>query len=137
MKITHKINHGWAPSASPLYTEPVGVRYQAEVDASVARMERAYRRAVKRLQYAERKLREAHQKADRQHRVTTLQQLVEQRRAELDDLGRMMTAYVREDGKARHRTGRDDHLEMGKYVRPPKKRAPTFPVKSVKPHRPR
>src|SRR6266704_242133 len=99
MKVAHKINHGWTPPASPLHTEPGGQRYQTEVDTSVARMERAHRKALQRLQYAERKLQQAHQRAGRQPRIAPLERLVAQRHNELDDVGRMMTAYVRADSK--------------------------------------
>ncbi len=51
MKIIHKVNHGWVrPSPEP------SDRYIAEVDASVRKAERAWRKASKRLARTERQI---------------------------------------------------------------------------------
>lgn len=47
MRIKHKLNPGWRPTAP----EPIGDRYQAELDTMSARAEKAWRSAEK---YAER-----------------------------------------------------------------------------------
>lgn len=88
--MTHKINHGWVPPA-----DPISDRYQREVDRSTDRGDRAYARAVKRLEAAERRLARVAAIPQATRSVVKEQAarlIVEARREELVILARQMQA---------------------------------------------
>lgn len=122
MKLKHKINHGWQRPP-----EPVSDRYQREIDASLRKAERAWRRAQKALERAERK-------AAQQPSPETIaardeaRRLALQRLDELRQIEEIMRTPTYAPTTAVHRTGRDDRLEVGVYVRPKKKRQPKSAV---------
>lgn len=105
-------------------SDPVDLDYDAEVQQSTQRAEREYERAQERLARAERRLAKAVAARQARKRITQLQELVSLRRAELAGLQRlMMTApVVHGDKQIRHRTGRDDHLELGIRKQPSRRR---------------
>lgn len=86
MKIRHKINHGWAPdNTDPAWAE----RVEQEAEATSAAAAHDYAKAQERLARAEKRLAEAKQG----HNTTKIKRLkaqVEERRAELGALARLM-----------------------------------------------
>jgi hypothetical protein len=115
MKLTHR------PPGSSWFAAPaadhVDDGYEAEVQRSTQHGEREYQQAQGRLARAEQRLAGAvsgRATAARKKRLAALRALVDERRAELAALERLMTAApVTAIRQARHRTGRDDHLELG------------------------
>lgn len=78
--------------------EPVSERYQAEIDSSVSRLTRKYERAQKRLAATEaRRDRLAALPSTKAHELRSLELAIEQRRAELREIERLMMPgdYVR------------------------------------------
>lgn len=55
MKIHHKINHDWMPPTSPLRSDDIDERYEAEVAQAVRKAEKSWRGAQKALERAERR----------------------------------------------------------------------------------
>jgi hypothetical protein len=56
VKMSHKVNHGWTPPASPLHSDVPDVpdeRYEAEIAQALSRAERSWRRAQRALEHAE------------------------------------------------------------------------------------
>lgn len=89
MKLRHKINHGWAPPASPLHPDPVSVGYEAEVQATLRRAEKAWRKAQKALATAE--WRATRRPAPEDHEtIRQLRAEVDRRLAELRELESLM-----------------------------------------------
>lgn len=114
-------------------SDAVDPEYEAEVQQTTQRAEREYRKAQERLRKAEERLAEALRKQQAQKRVTELRELVKLRRAEMEDYRKLMVAapVVQADKQIRHRTGLDDHLELGVRKRPPSRlrnRPPTPPA---------
>lgn len=107
-------------------SDSVTPEYEAEVQQATGRAEREYQKAHERLARAEDRLAEALRKQEARKRITQLRQEVDQRRAELEDCRRLMMAapVPQADKQIRHRTGLDDHLELGVYKRQKRKRRP-------------
>lgn len=101
MKLSHNAHGSWQrPSAA------VDDAYEAEVQRSTAKGERLYRLAQKRLAAAEARLARAQaQPRIKKHVLAELAATVEIRRAELDELRRMMTSSP---ASAQHR-GHDSY----------------------------
>jgi hypothetical protein len=91
MRITHKVNHGWAPNQNDPAWE---ARIEREAVAVTNATERAYVRAQKRLARAQERLEAAAARVGvKPARLAQLEAVVEMRRQELLDLARMMTAH--------------------------------------------
>lgn len=122
MKIAHR-----APAADwfavPV-SDPVDPEYEAEVQQATQKAEREYQKARECLRHAEERLAEAMQRRQARKRVLQLQQEVDLRRAELKDCECLMMAMpvMHTDKQVRHRTGLDDHLELGILKRPKRKK---------------
>lgn len=110
------------PIPPPWYIEPVAVLtedYQRQIDRSTGKLEREYARAEKRAQQAELRLHRAQQSPrtrNKPRQLAELTVLVEIRRAELDEIRRLMNHSTAGRG-VMHRTGREERLEMGTGVR--------------------
>ncbi|MER5843188.1 hypothetical protein ABT099_23410 [Streptomyces prasinus] len=122
MKLKHKINHGWQRPS-----EPVTDRYQREVDASLRKAEKAWRRAQKAVERAERQAAQ-HPSPEAIAARGEARRLVLQRLDELRQIEELMHTPTYAPTAVLHRTGRDDRLEVGTYVKPKKKRQPKSPV---------
>jgi hypothetical protein len=124
-------------------SDPIDDRYQAEIDASVGRLEARYRRAEKALAAAERRAETARAeleaaaassaRAARQRRYDRLLLIVEDRRRELREIERLMAA----DGYGRDSRRRHIRQESGAITiplgdttgtRPKPAPIPVFPV---------
>lgn len=122
MKLRHKINHGWQRPS-----DPVSDRYQRQIDASLRKAEKAWRKAQKAVERAERV-------ASQRPTPETIaardeaRRLVLQRLDELREIEELMRTPTHAPATAVHRTGRQDRLEVGVYVKPKKKRTPKSPV---------
>lgn len=118
MKIRHRTPAArWFEAPA---SDPVSDDYAAEVQQATERGEREHRLARERLDRAERKLAAACAReagAARKKQIRQLEELVARRRDELAAYERLMTAPVTTPRRARHRTGRDDHLELGVHQR--------------------
>jgi hypothetical protein len=131
MRIEHRVPVAdWF--AVPVSAE-VSPEYEAEVQRSTQRAEHEYRRAEIRLARAEERLAVALRQQARsvtRKRIAHLRELVDQRRAEFDEIAKLMVTapVVLPDRQIRYRTGRDDHLELGDYKRPPLRHMPPGPV---------
>ena len=122
MKIEHRASVAdWF--AVPV-SDHVDPEYEAEVQQATQRAEREYRQAQERLRRAEERLAKARREQQARRRIIQLQQEVDLRRSELETCRRLMTAtpVVQTDKQVRHRTGLDDHLELGVYKRPKRKK---------------
>lgn len=123
MKIQHKI-----PIALKAKAEPISERYQAELDNARTRAERVWRQADRRRQRAEQHA--AHQPTSANklaHELVCAE--AERLWAEFEELDRLMrqapvSSVHSGAGQIRHRTGRDDNLQLGVHKRPRKKRPP-------------
>ncbi|MFJ4785125.1 hypothetical protein [Streptomyces sp. NPDC088794] len=124
MKLKHKINHGWQRPS-----EEVTDSYQREIDASLRKAEKAWRKAQKAAERAERM---ARQKASPETIAARdeARLLVLQRLDDLRQIEELMRTPTHAPTSAVHRTGRQDRLEVGTYVKPKRKRQPKAPVKS-------
>lgn len=113
-------------------SDPVDPEYEAEVRQSTERAEREYQRARDRLARAETRLVAALRKQARKKEIRQLRELVELRRTEFAEYQRLMAApALPADKQIRHRTGLDDHLELGEYkCEHPKNVAPGPVVRS-------
>ncbi len=100
MKLQHKINHGWAPPASPLRSDPVDVRYETEVTAAVRKAAKAWRGAQKALARAQRRMQHS-PSPDTRTAVDDLRAEVERRYAELRELEIQMQSAPGYDGSNR------------------------------------
>jgi hypothetical protein len=113
-------------------SDPVDDAYEAQVQQSTERGERGYRQAQERLARAEKRLASLNAQAGvpgRKKLIKRLEGLIAERRAEVAEYERMMTApVVPADKQLRLRTGLDDHLELGVRKRQPPKRVPAAPV---------
>lgn len=85
MRITHKVRPPRQPK--PVEIDPA---YQAEVDRSTDKLEKAYRAAQRRAEGAERRLRRAEAARARAAEVRELRAEWERRVAELTELERLM-----------------------------------------------
>jgi hypothetical protein len=123
VKITHR-RPGTNWFAVP-ESDPVDEHYAAQVQQATERAERQYKQAQQRLAHAEKRLARAlaeKARAGHKKRIAQLRALVDERRAELADIERMMTTpAVTADKHIMLRTGLDNHLELGQY-KPPKPR---------------
>lgn len=93
MKIRHKPTR--AQLAAAFRNDPITPEYQAEIDRTMEKTRVEYERAQRRLDAAERKLRRAHRQRNarnRKRQIAELEILVELRRAELEQIHRIMTA---------------------------------------------
>lgn len=129
MKIAHR-NPASKWFAAP-ESDPVDEDYETEVRQATGRGEREYRQAQGRLARAEKHLAAAQaQKATAaaRRRTAQLREIVDERRAEVGRLARLMTAPVTADKQVRLRTGLDDHLELGEHRPQPPRRVPPGPV---------
>lgn len=93
MRLTHKVNHGWAPQGptDPAWERRVEREAQLVTDAA----ERAYARAQQRLDRAQRRLEVAAEKVNiRPAQLARLEFVVEERRQELLALARLMTTHA-------------------------------------------
>lgn len=87
VRLTHKINHGWAPNRNdPEWEE----RVEREAEATTAKAQKAYERAQARLERAEAKLAEARAQPAKRTTLRNLAAEVERRRQELIDLHNLM-----------------------------------------------
>lgn len=114
MKVNHR-NPGSNWFDVPV-SDPVDAGYEAEVRQSTDHAERDFRRAEARLARAERRLAVAARlrgAAARRVNLAALRDAVDARRAELEEIRKMMAPVISADKQIRHRTGRDDHLELG------------------------
>lgn len=112
-------------------SDPVDEDYEAQVGRSTERGEREYRQAQERLTRAEQRLartRAEKTRSGRKKRLAQLEALVEERRAELAEIARLMAAPVATDRQLIFRTGRDNHLELGEHKRAEPRRLPAGPV---------
>ena len=120
MKKTRKSRHNPIPPS--WYIAPraeLTEAYQREVDRSTEKLERDYARAEKRVQQAEGRLARAKDSQKEKVKTNLLAQLqaeVEIRRAELEEIRRLMNHSTAGRG-VMHRTGREERLEMGTGVR--------------------
>lgn len=114
MKLQHKVHLRRSPDP-----EPISQRYQAEIDRSVRRAERAWRAA-------ERRRAKAEKRATQEPTPVNVQALelvraeAERLWLEFEELDRLMRgapvpAANRGAGQVRHRTGRDDRLQGGTH----------------------
>lgn len=115
----------------------VDPEYEAEVEQSTQRAERDCRRAEARLARAEARLAAALKQqagSATRRRIAQLRETVGQRRAELEEIRKLMVTppATVADKQVRHRTGRDDHLELGEYKRPQAKYVPAGPVSTTR-----
>lgn len=95
MRITHKLNPGWQPKP-----EIITARYQTEIDQATHRSERAYAKALRDLERAEARLRQAQRETGNMRAVKVAAELVELRRDELRRLEAMMKSVA---ASAEHR----------------------------------
>ena len=105
-------------------SDPVDADYEREVQHTTDRGEREHRQAQERLKRAEQRLARAHaqkQTAAQKKVIRKLEALIIERCAELAELERLMIP-ADPDKKLIFRTGRDNHLELGVYVRPDERR---------------
>jgi hypothetical protein len=113
-------------------SDVVDPEYEAEVKRTTERAEHEYARAEVRLARAEERLAAALKQqagSAARKRVAALREVVGQRRTELEEIRKLMTTpAVVADKKIRHRTGLDDHLELGEYKRPQPRHVPPGPV---------
>lgn len=87
MKITHKINHGWAPDQ----TDPAwATRVERDAERQTDSRERAYLKAKTKLARAEQRLTRARTSGTPIVNLGRLVRLIEERRAELEQLARLM-----------------------------------------------
>jgi len=87
----------------------------------------AVARARRQLRAARKRLARAIARRDEARSVQLLQKAVARRERDLAGLQPLM-ARPSGDKQIRQRTGLDDHLELGRYVRPPRPAVPVFPV---------
>lgn len=104
-------------------SDPLDDDYEAQVQQSTERGEHDYRQAQERLARAEQRLSRVvaeKVKRVRSKRIAQLRALVEERRAELAEIERLMRAapVAATDKQLTFRTGRDDHLELGARKQP-------------------
>lgn len=129
MKRTHKINHGWQRPP-----EHISEAYQHEIDRTTAKAETRWRQAQKAVERAEKAKERAEQRAALKPTPEALaardeaRRLVLQRLDELHQIESLMRTSTNAPTTAVHRTGRQDRLEVGEYVKPKKKRKPKSPV---------
>ena len=130
MKIGHRA------SGRPWFATPesdsVDDAYEAQVQQSTERGDREYRQAQDRLSRTEKRLASLRGQASvpgRKKLIKRLEALVAERRAEVAEYERLMTApVVPADKQLRLRTGLDDHLELGVRKRQPSRRVAASPV---------
>lgn len=98
-------------------SDTVDPEYEAKVQQATRRAEREYQKAQERFQRAEERLVDARRMQRARKLIAELADLVELRRTELEDYRKLMTAppVLQTDKQVRHRTGLDDHLELGVY----------------------
>jgi hypothetical protein len=142
-KKPHKSRHRIPTCALEPRSDPIDERYQAEIDASMAHLERRYRRGQKALEAAERRAQRAARELEaaigaaarraRQRRYDTLLLIVEDRRRELREIELLMYP----DGYGRDSRRRHVRQEAGAItiplgdttgVRPKAEPVPVFPV---------
>ncbi len=125
MKIEHR--HPASNWFAVPVSDEVDPEYEAEVHQATERGERDYRKAQERLRKAEECLAEARRTQQTRKRIKQIQELIELRRAELEDCRKLVTAapVVQADKQVRHRTGLDDHLELGVRPKKPRKQRST------------
>ena len=126
MKLKHKINFGWERPS-----EPITDGYQREIDASLRKAEKAWRKAQKDAERAERR---ARQNPDPETIAARdeARRLVLQRLAELRDIEELMRTPTHAPKAAVHRTGRQERLEVGEYRRTRRKKTPKQPMKTTR-----
>lgn len=124
-----RLSHRVPSEAFRSRPDEISERYQTEIDGSVARAERAWRKAQRRAERAEERYRKQPTVSRRELMVRVRAEAV-RLRTEFEDLERLMKqvpvpAANRGNGQVRQRTGRDDHLELGVYKRPKQRKPPT------------
>lgn len=138
-----KSRHRIPPEALVIRSDPIDERYQAEIDVSITRLERRYRRAQKALEAAERRAERARRdlatvsnsrRRAKQRYYDQLLLLVEERRRELREIELLMIPqdYNGRDHKrriVRHEPGRI-LIPLGATTgeRPKVEKPPIFPV---------
>lgn len=100
MKISHKVNHGWMPPASPLRSDDTDERYEAEIAQALSRAEKAWRRAQRALEVAESHALRPEETAAAPA-LADLRAEVERRFAELRELEIQMQSAPGYDGSSR------------------------------------
>lgn len=95
-------------------SDPVDERYQAVVDKCTSRLEERYRKAQEALQRAEGNAQKARQRKADSDKTKKLQQLVELRRQELEEIERtlMMPTVLLGGRDSRRRTVRHETAEI-------------------------
>lgn len=120
MKLKHKINFGWAPPS-----EPISDAYQREIDETLRKAEKAWRKAQQAADRAERAAAKRSDPATLAAREEA-RRLVLQRLDELRQIEELMRRPTYRQSEAVHRAGRQDRLEVGKYTQAQKsKRKPS------------
>lgn len=102
MKMSHKVNHGWMPPASPLRSEMPDVpdeRYEAEIAQALSRAEKSWQRAQQALERAESRAVQGEQIAS--IALGDLRAEVEKRFAELRELELQMQSAPGYEGSNR------------------------------------
>lgn len=124
MKLNHKVNFGHGPAP-----EEISDAYQREIDGTLRRAEKAWRKAQ---QAAERAVRLAEKRpapATRAARERAIA-LVTARLAELEEIRRLMNTPTYRQPEVVHRAGQEQRLEVGQFTRAKKKRKPKTAVKT-------
>jgi hypothetical protein len=127
VKLRHKINFGWERPS-----EPINDSYQTEIDTTLRKAEKAWRKAQ---QAAERAELLAAKRLDPESIALRdkARRLVLQRLNELREIEELMRQTNYRQIEAVHRTGRQDRLEVGKHAKP--KGAKRKPSKVTRRHK--
>jgi vacuolar-type H+-ATPase subunit E/Vma4 len=107
LKLNHKVNFGHGPNAEEITPE-----YQREIDATLRRAEKAWRKAQ---QAAERAVRLAEKRPEPETRARREEAiaLVTARLAELEEIRRLMSTPTYRQPEVVHRAGKEERLETG------------------------